>query len=89
MLVIRRRAGESIVIAGDVEIEVLESSPTRVMLGIRAPNQVPVVRKEVWLTAGENRTASREVPLHLLAPILADIHSPPGPSKSAGIRPDV
>jgi carbon storage regulator len=61
MLVIRRRAGESIVIAGGVEIEVLETSPTRVKLGIRAPKEVSVVRKEVGLTADENRAASRAI----------------------------
>ena len=78
MLVIRRRAGESILIAGDVEIEVLQTSPTRVILGIRAPKEVPVVRKEVWLTADENPSASRQVPLHLLAPLLAEFDLPTG-----------
>ncbi len=76
MLVIRRRAGESIVIAGDVEIEVLETSPTRVILGIRAPKHVPVMRKEVGLTADENLVASRDIPLQVLAPLLTQLHSP-------------
>ena len=52
MLVIRRRAGESILIADDIEIEVLETTPTRVKLGIKAPKEVTVLRKEVRLTAG-------------------------------------
>ncbi len=77
MLVIRRRAGESIVIAGDVEIEVLETSPTRVKLGIRAPKEVSVMRKEVGLTAEENHAASRTIPLQLLAPLLAHLPAPP------------
>jgi carbon storage regulator len=88
MLVIRRRAGESIVIAGDVEIEVLESSPTRVKLGIRAPKEVSVVRKEVGLTADENRAASRDIPLQHLAPLVAQLHSPLHPSTPAGNCPD-
>jgi carbon storage regulator len=71
LLVIRRRAGESILIAGDIEIEVLETSPTRVKLGIRAPQDVDVVRKEVGVIAGENLSAAREIPLDLLAPLLA------------------
>lgn len=71
MLVMRRRAGESILIAGEIEIEVLEISPTRVKLGIRAPKEVDIVRKEVGVIAGENLSAAREIPLELLAPVLA------------------
>ena len=85
MLVIRRRAGESILIAGDIEIEVLEISPTRVKLGVRAPKEVEVIRKEVGLIAGENLSAAREIPLDLLAPVLARLEagpaaSPPNPT---------
>jgi len=70
MLVIRRRAGESILIADDVEIEVLEITPTRVKLGIKAPKEIPVLRKEVRLTEDHNRMAAQEVPLNLLTPLL-------------------
>ena len=69
MLVIRRRAGESILIADDVEIEILEITPTRVKLGVKAPKEVPVLRKEVRLTQDRNRAAALEVPLHLLTPL--------------------
>jgi len=81
MLVIRRRAGESILIAGDIEIEVLETTPTRVKLGIRAPREVDVVRKEVGIIAGENLTAAREIPLDLLTPVLALLEPPPAPPR--------
>ena len=47
MLVLRRRAGEAIVLGGDIEIEVMEISRTRVKLGVRAPRDVSVTRKEV------------------------------------------
>jgi carbon storage regulator len=77
MLVIRRRAGESILIAGGIEIEVLETGPTRVKLGIKAPKSVSVMRKEVGLTEEQNRAAAREVPLDLLAPLLARLGSKP------------
>lgn len=46
MLVIRRRAGEAIVLPDDVEIHVLEISGNRVKLGVVAPARVAVVRKE-------------------------------------------
>jgi carbon storage regulator len=71
MLVIRRRLGEAILIAGGIEIEVLETGPTRVKLGIKAPRSVSVIRKEVGITEEQNRAAAREIPLDLLAPILA------------------
>jgi carbon storage regulator len=62
MLVIRRRAGETVVIGENAEIEVLEICGTQVKLGIRAPRDILVMRKEVHLTSAENRVASRPVP---------------------------
>ena len=73
MLVIRRRCGESILIGDDIEIEVLETSPTRVKLGIKAPKAVAVRRKEVRLTEDQNRTAAQAIPLHLLTPFLSNL----------------
>lgn len=58
MLVVRRRVGEGIVVAGDIEIEIVEISRTRVKLGISAPREIGVVRKEAAATARENRTAA-------------------------------
>lgn len=77
MLVIRRRAGESILIAGDIEVEVLETSPTRVKLGITAPKEVIVLRKEVRLTEDHNRAAAQEIPLSLLTPFVSHLRSNP------------
>jgi carbon storage regulator len=57
MLVIRRRAGESILIGPDIEIEILDAGPNRVKLGIAAPRSTQVVRKEVKLTAENNLSA--------------------------------
>jgi len=50
---------------------------------------VSVVRKEVGLTADENRAASRDIPLQNLVPLVAQLHAPPYPSKAAENRPDV
>jgi carbon storage regulator len=58
MLVIRRRAGESLYIGDNVEVEILEIEASQVKIGIRAPREVPVVRSEIRLTAQENRSAS-------------------------------
>ena len=58
MFVIRRRAGEAIVLGGDVEIEVVEISRTRVKLAIKAPRSVSVIRRETISVASENRVAA-------------------------------
>lgn len=47
MLVVSRAAGESISIAGGIEILVLRSSKGRVRLGIRAPAETRVLRSEL------------------------------------------
>jgi Carbon storage regulator (could also regulate swarming and quorum sensing) len=66
MLVIRRRAGESILINGDIEIEVLEVGLSQVKLGFSAPKDISIVRKEVHVTGQQNQAASREIsPLEL------------------------
>ncbi|HKX00343.1 MAG TPA: carbon storage regulator [Bryobacteraceae bacterium] len=70
MLVISRRAGESILIADGIEIEILETGHSRVKLGIRAPKEIAVVRKEVELTRRENRAASRSIPPEVLSSVL-------------------
>jgi carbon storage regulator len=61
VLVIRRRAGEALLIGSNVEIEILEVGASQVKLGIRAPKEVTVLRKEIHLTQQQNRLASREV----------------------------
>ena len=57
MLVLRRRVGEAIQLGDGIEIEVIEISRTRVKLGITAPRDVPVTRKETMALAAENKQA--------------------------------
>ena len=59
MLIIRRRAGESVFIGEEVEIAVLEITSSQVKLGIRAPRDVMVLRSEIRVTAEQNRAALR------------------------------
>jgi carbon storage regulator len=58
MLVLRRRAGETILVGGEIEIEVIEISHSRVKLGVRAPCHISVIRKETLAVSQENRLAS-------------------------------
>ena len=58
MLVIRRKPGESILIGNNVEIQVIDISPTRVRIGISAPPEVLILRKEIQLAQQENLAAA-------------------------------
>jgi carbon storage regulator len=57
MLVFRRKVGESVILDGQIEVQVLEIAGSRVKLGFNAPREVMVVRKELYLTQEENRRA--------------------------------
>lgn len=48
MLVLSRKKNESIIIAGDIVITVVEVRGDKVRLGIEAPKDVPVHREEVY-----------------------------------------
>jgi carbon storage regulator len=74
MLVIRRRAGESILINGDIEIEVLEVGLSQVKLGITASKDIPIMRKEVHITGQQNRAAAREISLLELSSLADKLH---------------
>lgn len=58
MLVFRRKVGQSVILDGQIEVQVLEISGSRVKLGFVAPHEVLVVRKELHLTQEENRRAA-------------------------------
>lgn len=47
MLVLRRKVGESIVLAGVISISVLAVEGERVKIGISAPPDVSIVREEL------------------------------------------
>ncbi len=49
MLALSRKKNEALVINNNVEITVLEIKGEQVKLGISAPREVPVYRKEVYI----------------------------------------
>jgi carbon storage regulator len=60
MLILTRRASESIVIAGDITVTVLEVTGERVKLGISAPASVLILRQELCdAVKAENLAAAR------------------------------
>lgn len=50
MLVLTRKTNQSIMIGDDIEVSVLAVSRDKIRLGITAPKDVPVFRKEVYLS---------------------------------------
>ncbi len=49
MLVLTRKANQSIMIGDEIEVSVLAVMGEKVRIGIAAPRSVPVFRKEVWI----------------------------------------
>ena len=68
MLVLTRKTNQSIMIGDDIEVSVLAVARDKIRLGITAPRDVPVFRKEVYLSikgeeaeAGKNGQVSGKV----------------------------
>ena len=59
MLVMRRRAGESILIGDDIEIQIIHVGESRIKIGITAPKSVAVSTKEVRLVRQQNLAAAQ------------------------------
>jgi carbon storage regulator len=63
MLVLTRKSNQSIMIGDDIEVSVLAVMGEKVRIGISAPRDIPVFRKEVYLeikldeTEGDQREA--------------------------------
>lgn len=90
MLVLTRRAGESIVIGDDVRVVVLDVRGETVRLGIDAPRSVAVHRAEVYAevqAANAAALAPSGGDLGPLAGSLARLARPARPSRDAAGRP--
>ena len=48
MLALTRKKGASLVINNDIEITILEIRGDQIKLGVSAPKEVPIYRKEVY-----------------------------------------
>jgi len=57
MLVISRKEGESIVIAGDIRITIVSLGNDKVSIGIDAPREIKIMRQELIETVEANKAA--------------------------------
>ena len=60
MLVLSRKKNESIVINNDITIVVVEIRGDKVRLGVEAPKEVPVHRREVYEAIRRNELAESD-----------------------------
>ena len=67
MLVISRKAGEGIMIGDNIRLTVSELSKDRVKIGIEAPSDVKIIRKELYYTKEFNvQAAMTKLPADLV-----------------------
>ncbi len=66
MLVISRKTTEAIMIDDNIEIVVMEVSKDKIKLGINAPKEIKVKRKEVYVTEEANKVASKSISREML-----------------------
>ena len=58
MLVLTRKSNQRIMIGDDIEVSVLSIMGEKVRIGIQAPRDVPVFRKEVYLEIQQEQVAA-------------------------------
>jgi carbon storage regulator len=63
MLVLSRKKNESIVIDNDIKIVVVEIRGDKVRLGVEAPREVPVHRREVYDAIQRGKESLGDAPI--------------------------
>ena len=73
MLILSRKSGESIVIDGNVHVKIVRVEGDVVKLGVEAPQEVPVHRKEVYeeIQASNQQALAQQTTLLSALPKLA------------------
>ena len=83
MLVLSRHRDESIIIADNIVVTVVDIRGDKVRLGIEAPSEVPIHRQEVFdAIQRENQQASQVDPK-----VASDVGSSPSGQPTSGEKP--
>lgn len=77
MLVVTRKTEESIIIADQIEIVVLEVSRDRVKLGITAPRDIKIIRNELRNAQDANVDSSKAIPKETISALLGGFQPKP------------
>ncbi len=72
MLVVTRKIDESLIIADNIEITVLDVSKDKVKIGVSAPKDIKIIRNELIHTQNVNKDSadSKELPKKTLEALL-------------------
>ena len=74
MLILQRKAGESLLIGEDITVRVVSVDGTRVRLAISAPEDVSILRSELVIATAANReSAMEEIPSAELLDLLGGV----------------
>jgi len=65
MLVLTRKPDQSIMVGGEIEITILEVRGEQVRVGIRAPREVAIHRKEIFEQIRDENRSALEAPAAL------------------------
>jgi carbon storage regulator len=85
MLVLSRKQGEAFFLGDDIEIVILDVEGGAVKVGIRAPREVLVLRRELKLTCTQNESAAVFPSENAVTALLEHLRRPSGALH--GIRP--
>ncbi|WP_214627320.1 carbon storage regulator CsrA [Paenibacillus agaridevorans] len=65
MLVLSRKKGESILIGEDIEISIVEITNDQIKLGITAPKEVTILRKELYVSVEHTNRDAEQSPISM------------------------
>ncbi|QVY61212.1 carbon storage regulator CsrA [Cytobacillus gottheilii] len=66
MLVLTRKLNESIIINDTIELTILAIDGDQIKLGINAPREVDIYRKEIYLQIQKENSEASNLPTNLL-----------------------
>lgn len=61
MLILTRKKNESVIIDGNIEVKIIELEDGRVKIGIEAPKEIEILRKELYDGMQEENKAAVNV----------------------------